>query len=411
MIRLTGFHRPRPTTACSGLTVTAMERPDRLRFLLATPTGQKLVPLVAKGDAVEPFTVLARWEDRPYAICPVKGTVTEFTTACDAHGHQDMPVVVITVDADQPSEPRHFASAREAVDAAGILIMGCTGLAMNQCLPTATAKALAVTAMDLYPGVHSAASLLARHGEACVKAAALAGSLVGVTRTVLVLPDGADAAPLKEASAAHKVEIHHAPVRYPLALPPLLIKRLEERLGITCAVMPLSTAFAAYKAAQGTPPSAVMVTVTGHTADPRAMLAPLGATVGQVLSAAGQKVEEGDKVVTAGPLTGQALCNLETPVEAGLSGLHVIPRKDVVETACDPCINCGVCLEVCPTGVQVHMIGRYAQYNIFDRAQGLGIKSCIDCGLCASVCPSHRPLLQWINLTRSQMAAAEVRAQ
>ncbi|MFQ5796005.1 MAG: RnfABCDGE type electron transport complex subunit C [Candidatus Bipolaricaulia bacterium] len=64
-------------------------------------------------------------------------------------------------------------------------------------------------------------------------------------------------------------------------------------------------------------------------------------------------------------------------------GLHGEPRE---------CVRCGYCFDVCPVDISPIFLARYAQHEMFDRAQDLNIFACIDCGLCSYVCPSKIPL-------------------
>jgi electron transport complex protein RnfC len=70
-----------------------------------------------------------------------------------------------------------------------------------------------------------------------------------------------------------------------------------------------------------------------------------------------------------------------------------------------PCISCGACVDVCPVNLQVHVIGRYSEFALFDRIPDLQIDACLECGLCAAACTAHRPLLQLIRLAKRQVDA------
>jgi electron transport complex protein RnfC len=72
----------------------------------------------------------------------------------------------------------------------------------------------------------------------------------------------------------------------------------------------------------------------------------------------------------------------------------------------EPCVNCGRCIDICPVDLQVQLIGRYAEFELFEPTAELGIDQCFECGLCAAVCTARRPLLQYIRLAKAGLEAS-----
>ena len=87
---------------------------------------------------------------------------------------------------------------------------------------------------------------------------------------------------------------------------------------------------------------------------------------------------------------------------AQIKSRMLIPAHEIIEFSDEPCINCGGCVDACPVNLQVQMIGRYAEFGFFDRAEDQGLFYCIECGLCASICTARRPLVQLIRLAKSE---------
>lgn len=71
--------------------------------------------------------------------------------------------------------------------------------------------------------------------------------------------------------------------------------------------------------------------------------------------------------------------------------VHVSHEEGAINP--DPCIRCGWCVEVCPTGVQPAGVLEGAQRRDRQLAEKMGVEACIECGLCSFVCPSKLPLL------------------
>jgi electron transport complex protein RnfC len=104
-------------------------------------------------------------------------------------------------------------------------------------------------------------------------------------------------------------------------------------------------------------------------------------------------------------MQGFAQQSLDGAIDGGVDALLLIPADEVLEWTDAPCINCGDCTDVCPVSMQVHLVGRYAEFQLFDQAGEQGVSACIECGLCAAVCPTRRPLLQLIRLAKQQQPA------
>ncbi len=103
-------------------------------------------------------------------------------------------------------------------------------------------------------------------------------------------------------------------------------------------------------------------------------------------------------------MRGFALFSLLGSIDAGIDALTVIPKDRYPTWSTDPCINCGECIDICPVDLQVQMIGRYSEFELFDRTREFDIDECFECGLCAVVCTANRPLLQLIRLAKNALS-------
>ena len=68
----------------------------------------------------------------------------------------------------------------------------------------------------------------------------------------------------------------------------------------------------------------------------------------------------------------------------------------------DPCIRCGWCLEICPTGVHPAGVLEAAQRSDAEMARQFGAHACIACGLCNYICPSNLPLMEAVERRRAE---------
>ncbi|MCK4998558.1 MAG: 4Fe-4S dicluster domain-containing protein [Anaerohalosphaera sp.] len=53
-----------------------------------------------------------------------------------------------------------------------------------------------------------------------------------------------------------------------------------------------------------------------------------------------------------------------------------------------PCVSCGFCEDVCPSGIMPYLIHKYLYADLIEEAASARVDLCIQCGLCSFICPS-----------------------
>ena len=95
-------------------------------------------------------------------------------------------------------------------------------------------------------------------------------------------------------------------------------------------------------------------------------------------------------------MMGFAMVTLDAPVTKTSSSILAF-KKDVVsrspETAC---INCGRCVEVCPSRIIPSRLADYANRQDEESFVAMNGLECVECGSCSYVCPAKRQLKQAI---------------
>jgi electron transport complex protein RnfC len=137
---------------------------------------------------------------------------------------------------------------------------------------------------------------------------------------------------------------------------------------------------------------------------------PLGTPISFVLEWAGALKQPGKhsanacQLVLGGPMMGQSVASLDTPVTKGVSGILVFQPEDMTDRdgrATYPCIKCGKCVESCPMGLNPSTLGLLAakrEYELMGARYHLG--DCFECGCCTYVCPSNIPLVQQFRIAK-----------
>ena len=144
--------------------------------------------------------------------------------------------------------------------------------------------------------------------------------------------------------------------------------------------------------------------------------ATIGTPVGRVLQQYGITLEDRDRIVFGGPLTGAAVFSDEQPILPDTDAIFIQAADRIPLSSDHACINCGECVRICPAKVPVNMLVRFLEAGQYETgADEYDLYSCIECGLCSFVCVSRIPVFQYIKLAkyeldRANQMAAELEA-
>ncbi|MFO1425335.1 MAG: RnfABCDGE type electron transport complex subunit C, partial [Candidatus Competibacteraceae bacterium] len=167
----------------------------------------------------------------------------------------------------------------------------------------------------------------------------------------------------------------------------------------------VNTARAVHQAVRlGRPLISRVVTASGGALrHPANLSAPIGARVADLIEYCGGFTKPPARLVIGGPMMGQPLPNLETPVVKGTSGILALSAAEVGERPQSPCIRCGACIEACPVGLVPLEMAALIRKDNLDGAARLGVADCIGCGGCSWICPSHIPLVQYFHYANGML--------
>ena len=181
---------------------------------------------------------------------------------------------------------------------------------------------------------------------------------------------------------------------------------------VGCVVDNVDTVAAIYRAVcKQTPLLRKIITVTGDAiASPKNFSVRLGTNYQELVEAAGGFKTEPEKVISGGPMMGQALFDLSIPVSKTSSALTCLTRDQVAELEPTACIRCGRCVTVCPGRVVPQKIMKAAERHDLDAFVKLNGMECCECGCCAYICPARRPLTQAFKEMRKAVMASRKKA-
>lgn len=175
-----------------------------------------------------------------------------------------------------------------------------------------------------------------------------------------------------------------------------------------CIVDNVDTVYSVYRAVVcGKPLMHRIVTVTGDAVkDPRNFRVPIGTNMQELVDAAGGFTCDPEKVIIGGPMMGISVYTLDLPVMKGTSAITAFKEDPVSRAKGTHCINCGRCVDVCPSRLIPTNLANYSEHGdlaSFEKYNGV---ECVECGSCSYVCPAKRSLAQSIKTMRKEALAA-----
>ncbi len=177
---------------------------------------------------------------------------------------------------------------------------------------------------------------------------------------------------------------------------------------VGCIVDNVDTAAAIYMAVcRSTPLITKTVTITGDAvAHTKNYVVRLGTCYQELIDAAGGFKTDPEKVISGGPMMGQALFDLNIPVSKTSSSLTCLSKDQVAEREPTACIRCGRCVSVCPSRIVPQKLYRIALRHDLDEFVKMNGMECCECGCCSYICPARKPLTQSFKEMRKAVAAS-----
>jgi electron transport complex protein RnfC len=132
--------------------------------------------------------------------------------------------------------------------------------------------------------------------------------------------------------------------------------------------------------------------------------ARIGTPVRDVFAIFNIAVNEKDRIIFGGPMTGASIYSENHPIQSDTDAIMIQDQKNLALVSDYPCINCGDCIPICPAKIPVNMLVRFLEAGKYqEAADEYDLYSCIECGLCSFVCVSRIPILQYIKLAKYEL--------
>ena len=401
---------------------------ERYFVLLSQNAGKAPEPVVAKGDTVKKYQLIARASGFVSANlhAPTSGTVNGIVTVPGPMGSAAQAVEIISDNLDEAVEPMECIDWKNAdkkvildrIADCGLVGMGGASFPTHVKLsppPDKNIDTLIFNGAECEPYLTADHRLMIEKTSEILEGAAIVGKLLGVDRIFIgVEINKADAIKeLQESAENYGIKIVPLKVQYPQGSEKQLIDAITGRevksgglpMDAGCVVQNVGTAKAVYDAVvKGLPLIERVVTVTGEVvAEPGNWLLRIGTPVIKAIEFARGVTENPGKLILGGPMMGFSQRSFDVPVSKNTSGVLLLSKKNAVNYGSGSCIRCGRCVSACPMHLVPCLLGCSIESERYDLAAGNNIMDCIECGACAYVCPAHRPLIQHFRRAKAEI--------
>ena len=165
---------------------------------------------------------------------------------------------------------------------------------------------------------------------------------------------------------------------------------------VGCIVMNVaSVGFVARYMKTGMPLVTKRVTVDGDAVEEaKNVEVVIGTPIKDIIEFCGGYSQEAGKIISGGPMMGQALTGDDIPVVKQNNAFLVFGKENATLPDATACIRCARCVSACPMGLAPVEIALSLEVKDVEELKVLHTDLCMECGSCSFVCPAKRPVAQ-----------------
>ncbi len=341
----------------------------------------------------------------------VTGSVIDISKTSGYLGKQYLSVGIDVSEEDQWDDAFSEAVQSPDLEKADRYLGGLPGISNINALihPETPLETIVVNGMDKDLLVTTQQMVVKSQADDLKEGIEFLKKLPGNPKVILVVPPH-----LSAEAAKSEAQVQTVTPSYPNSLPEMIMKDVLHQVvpaGMDCSslgvgfidaegVVALKSAFS-----EGKPPVTKMVSIIGKNEKTQVIRVRLGTPVNAVLDALDIPLEQGDRLVMGGPMTGRSIYSGEMPVLQDTDAIMIQGKDQLALNEDVPCVNCGECIRACPVNIPVNMLVRLLEFSQYEEAANdYDLLSCIECGLCSYVCESKIPVFHYIMLGKYELS-------
>lgn len=284
-------------------------------------------------------------------------------------------------------------------------------------------QVLIINGCDPEPYITANHSLAMSHAPEILKGAEILRQAAGARKLVLVFQKNQmEAAEIIRSKIYflrwEHIEVRIQPSAYPYGLNDIVLwdvlktnARGIHAVRSQALLLNLATAFAVYEAVEYAKPLLERTTTLGGecVVEAKNVYVPIGTRMEDAFRFCGGLLRDPGRVLTNGPLTGQAQTALDRPMLPGTAALLAIAKEELDTQKPAACDRCGFCVEACPSDLLPSNLALASGHQDWASAAASGIDACIGCGSCSFVCPSRIPVAALIQEAKEALAPFDPR--
>jgi len=380
---------------------------------LYDPFGQKKSALLKKGDPVKTGQKLYLYEDSDaYVVSSVTGIISSISSFVADFG-KSYTAISIDVTEDEEIDKKFSTLVKEpSIDTLRNYLAFIPGNLPAVLFPPAgistPIETIVISGVDRDLFITTNQQTVVEDAQFIKVGVKILKQITGIDNIIMASPEN-----IMQNAGLSGAEVRIVSPEYPSSLPNLIMRDALGRVvpaGKNCedlgvvfisaeAVASIGKAFS-----KGRIPVHKRFNLIKKDGSSTLVSARIGTPVGEIFAAFDIDVNEKDRIIFGGPMTGTSIYSEKHPIQPDTDAIMIQDHKDLALVSDYPCINCGECIPVCPAKIQVNMLVRFLEIgNYQEAADAYDLYSCIECGLCSFVCVSRMPILQYIKLAKYEL--------